>query len=106
MTSRQELASGSGDHMDEQHWKIGDLAAASGLTVRTLHHFDRIGLLCPAHRSAAGQRLYTEDDVGRLYRILALRQLGIPLTQIAHSLDGDLNDLGTAVRAQLAQVET
>jgi DNA-binding transcriptional MerR regulator len=92
--------------MDEQHWKIGDLAAASGLTVRTLHHFDRIGLLCPAHRSAAGHRLYTEDDVGRLYRILALRQLGIPLIQIAHFLDGDLNDLGTAVRAQLAQVET
>lgn len=92
-------------HMDERCWKIGDLAAATGLTVRALHHFDRIGLLVPALRTPAGHRVYTDGDVRRLYRILALRQLGMPLAQIAESLDGDLDGLGSAVRAQLARVE-
>ncbi|HEY0532381.1 MAG TPA: MerR family transcriptional regulator, partial [Actinoplanes sp.] len=59
--------------MDERRWKIGDLAAATGLTLRALRHFDDIGLLCPAERSPAGHRWYTGDDVRRLYRILALR---------------------------------
>ncbi|GAA1287901.1 MerR family transcriptional regulator [Planotetraspora silvatica] len=104
-----DVASGnsvySGDHMDEQSWKIGDLAAATGLTVRALHHFDRIGLLVPMLRTPAGHRLYTDSDVRRLYRILALRQLGMPLAHIADSLDGDLQDFGSAVRAQLSHVE-
>ena len=104
-----DVASGNsvdpGDHMDERSWKIGDLAAATGLTVRALHHFDRIGLLIPTRRTPAGHRVYTDGDVRRLYRILALRQLGMPLAQIAESLAGDLEDLGSAVRAQLAHVE-
>lgn len=91
--------------MDERCWKVGDLAAATGLTVRTLHHFDRIGLLRPARRTPAGHRVYTAGDVRRLYRILALRRLGMPLSRIAQSLDGDVEDLGSAVRAQLAHVE-
>jgi len=91
--------------MDERRWKIGDLAAATGLTVRALRHFDDIGLLCPAERSAAGHRSYTGDNVRQLYRILALRQLGIPLSEIAHSLDGGVGTLEAAVRAQLAHVE-
>ena len=91
--------------MDERRWKIGDLAAATGLTVRALRHFDDIGLLRPAERSPAGHRWYTGDDVRRLYRIVALRQLGIPLGEIIHSLDGGVGTLAAAVRAQLAQVE-
>lgn len=91
--------------MDERCWRIGELAAATGLTVRALHHFDQIGLLRPARRTPAGHRVYTAGDVRRLYRILALRQLGMPLGRIGRSLDGDLGDLGSAVRAQLAQVE-
>ncbi|MFC4532950.1 MerR family transcriptional regulator [Sphaerisporangium dianthi] len=91
--------------MDERLWKIGDLAAATGLTVRALHHFHRIGLLAPTVRTPAGHRVYTGGDVRRLYRILALRQLGMPLAQIAESLDGGPEDLGSAVRAQLAHVE-
>jgi DNA-binding transcriptional MerR regulator len=90
--------------MDERCWKIGDLAAATGLTVRALHHFDQIGLLRPTQRSPAGHRIYTADDVRRLYRVLALRQLGMPLDLIARSLDGDAEDLGSAVRAQLSHV--
>jgi DNA-binding transcriptional MerR regulator len=91
--------------MNERCWKIGDLAAATGLTVRALHHFDQIGLLRPAQRTPAGHRVYTTGDVRRLYRILALRQLGMPLNQVARSLDADLEDLASAVRAQLTHVE-
>lgn len=92
-------------HTDERYWKVGDLAEATGLTVRALHHFDRVGLLVPTVRTPAGHRVYTAGDVRRLYRILAFRQLGMPLAQIAEALDGDLDDLGSAVRAQLACVE-
>jgi DNA-binding transcriptional MerR regulator len=91
--------------VDDRRWKVGELAEATGLTVRALHHFDEIGLLRPTERSAAGHRLYASDDVRRLYRILALRQLGMSLGEIATSLDGQVDDLEPAVRGQLAQVE-
>ncbi|MFI1913211.1 MerR family transcriptional regulator [Nocardia sp. NPDC020380] len=69
-------------------WKIGELAAEAGLTVRTLHHYDRIGLVRPAGRTSTGHRLYTEADVQRLYQVLALRQLGLGLDRIADVLAG------------------
>jgi DNA-binding transcriptional MerR regulator len=94
-----------GDHVSERRWKTGELAGATGLTVRALHHFDEIGLLRPTERTAAGHRLYTTGDVRRLYRIVALRHLGIPLTEIANSLDGELGDLELAVRGQLEHAE-
>src|SRR4051794_407842 len=77
---------------DEKHWKIGELARATGLTVRTLHHYDEIGLLVPSERTQAGYRLYGEDDVRRLYEIRALRDLGIPLGEIPDALEGDVRD--------------
>ncbi|HEX4817620.1 MAG TPA: MerR family transcriptional regulator [Nonomuraea sp.] len=89
--------------MNGRRWKIGELAAATGVTVRTLRHFDQIGLLRPAERSPAGHRVYTGADVGRLYRILALRELRLPLAEIARSLDGA--DLRATVRRQLDDVE-
>ncbi|MFB4284089.1 MerR family transcriptional regulator [Nonomuraea sp. MTCD27] len=91
--------------MTEQCWKIGELATATGLTVRTLRHFHQIGLLRPAGRSSAGHRLYTGDDVRRLYRILALRELNMPLGEIANHVDGDGADLPAAIERQLAQAE-
>jgi DNA-binding transcriptional MerR regulator len=75
--------------MDEKHWKIGELASATGLTVRTLHHYDAIGLLAPSTRTESGYRLYGEDDVRRLYEIRALRDLGLPLQEIPAALGGD-----------------
>jgi DNA-binding transcriptional MerR regulator len=101
LTSGEALASLVGDRVDERRWKVGELAEATGITVRTLHHFDVIGLLRPTERSAAGHRLYTADDLRRLYRVLALRHLGMPLAEIAQSLDGDSDDLGAAVGGQL-----
>jgi len=67
-------------------WKVGQLAERTGLTVRTLHHYDQIGLLSPSHRSKAGHRLYGERDVKRLQKIVSLRQLGLTLDQIAEWL--------------------
>jgi DNA-binding transcriptional MerR regulator len=67
-------------------WKIGELARATGLTVRTLHHYDSLGLLRPSRRSAAGYRLYGEEDLGTLQRIVSLRQIGFPLEAIRECL--------------------
>jgi DNA-binding transcriptional MerR regulator len=83
-------------------YTVGALAEASGLTVRTLHHWDEIGLLRPAERSAAGHRRYSAADVERLYRIVALRGLGLSLETIGAALE---NDLRAAVAAHLARVD-
>ena len=66
--------------------KIGELARRTGLTVRTLHHYDHVGLLSPSGRSDGGFRLYSQDDVERLHRILVLRQLGYPLADMRRLL--------------------
>jgi DNA-binding transcriptional MerR regulator len=67
-------------------FSVGTLAARTGLTVRTLHHYDTIGLLAPSGRTEAGYRLYSEDDLRRLERVVLLRALGIPLRDIAMAL--------------------
>jgi DNA-binding transcriptional MerR regulator len=67
--------------------KIGELAARTGLTVRTLHHYDSIGLLKPSARSDAGYRLYGPDDLARLMQILALQRFGLALADIGAYLD-------------------
>ena len=92
---------------DDGPWariQVGELAAAVGLTVRTLHHYDAIGLLVPAERSQSGRRLYAPDDVRRLYRIVALRRLGLGLAEISALLDSS-PDLASAVRGHLQEVE-
>lgn len=59
----------------------------TGVSVRTLHHYDAIGLLVPGGRTAAGYRLYTDADLLRLQQILIGRELGLPLEEIRRSLD-------------------
>lgn len=91
---------------DSARWRIGQLAGATGVTVRSLHHYDEIGLLVPSERtSGGGHRVYGEADVQRLYRILALRRLGFALSEIESILDSDRPDLRETVRRHLAQVE-
>lgn len=68
--------------------KVGELAQRSGLTVRTLHHYDAIGLLKPSARSEAGYRLYDRGDVARLHAIQSLRHLGMKLDDMAEVLAG------------------
>lgn len=67
--------------------KIGDLASRSGVSIRTLHHYDEIGLLSPAHRTESGHRVYGREEVVRLQQILSLRQAGFALDQIGDLLD-------------------
>jgi DNA-binding transcriptional MerR regulator len=86
-------------------WKIGELAKRTGLTVRTLHHYDEIGLLSPEERSEGGHRVYGEADVRRLYRIVSLRSLGFPLDAIGAALDQDGFDARAAVEDHLARLE-
>src|SRR5579872_291421 len=73
--------------MTETFWRVGEVARRSGLSVRTLHHYDDLGLLSPAHRSEAGYRLYSAADVARLQQIMSLRELGLPLEEIRTLLD-------------------
>jgi bifunctional DNase/RNase/DNA-binding transcriptional MerR regulator len=84
---------------------VGQLAAATGVTVRSLHHYDEIGLLVPSERTTAGHRLYSDADVQRLYRVLALRRLGFTLGEIESVLNAECPDLRETVRRHLAQVE-
>lgn len=69
--------------------KVGELARRTGLTVRTLHHYDEIGLLAPSGRSEAGYRLYSQADVQRLHGIQTMRQMGLALSDIGDLLVGE-----------------
>jgi DNA-binding transcriptional MerR regulator len=66
---------------------VGELAKLTGVTVRTLHHYDEVGLVCPSQRTAAGYRLYDDADVLRLHQVLLLREVGLPLEEIAAAID-------------------
>jgi DNA-binding transcriptional MerR regulator len=89
----------------DRTWRVGELAAATGLSVRTLHHYDEIGLLRPGNRSTSGHRQYNGADVRRLHLILALRGFGLSLADAGQVLDGELNDPRGLIRAQLDLVE-
>jgi MerR family transcriptional regulator, thiopeptide resistance regulator len=94
--------------MPERLWKVGELAARTGLTVRTLHHYDAIGLLAPSVRSGSahgsGHRLYTAADVTRLHQILCLKQLGFSLEQVKEYMTRADYDPREVVRLHLAKV--
>lgn len=74
---------------------VGDVARLSGVTVRTLHHYDEVGLLSPSTRTDAGYRLYDDRDIDRLRTILTYRELGLGLDEIAGVLDGDVDATAT-----------
>src|SRR5689334_11024143 len=76
------------DNPRPMHLKVGELARRTGLTVRTLHHYDEIGLLKPSGRSESGYRMYDAQDVARLHAIQALRYMRMPLAEIGPLLDG------------------
>jgi DNA-binding transcriptional MerR regulator len=89
--------------MDETHRSIGEVASATGLTVRALRHYDAIGLVRPSLRTGAGHRLYGDDDLARLARVVALRRLGLGLEQVASALDEEEPE--TVLRRHLAALE-
>jgi len=73
--------------------KAQEFADRAGVTVRTLHHYDRLGLLSPSGRTDAGYRLYSDRDLLRLEQILALKFIGFPLAEIRKLLKRDARDL-------------
>ncbi|MCM3502937.1 MerR family DNA-binding transcriptional regulator [Microbacterium sp. P26] len=88
--------------------QIGELAERTGLSIRTLRHYDEIGLLRPSARSEGGFRLYTADDESRLLLIRRMKPLGYSLEQmgellsVVDGLEADPSD--EALRAQLADI--
>ena len=81
-------------------WTVGELARLAGVTVRTLHHYDRIGLLSPSGRTAAGYRQYAPADLDRLHQVLLYRELGFPLEEVATLLDDPDADPAAHLRRQ------
>jgi MerR family transcriptional regulator, thiopeptide resistance regulator len=72
--------------MSNNGLKVGELARRTGVTVRTLHHYDEIGLLNPSLHTDSGHRLYAKSDIARLQQIISLRQLGFSLDEIGNCL--------------------
>lgn len=81
-------------------YQVKDVARLTGVSVRTLHHYDAIGLLVPRGRTAGGYRLYSDTDLLRLQQILIGRELGLPLEDIRRSLDDPRFDRQAALLDQ------
>ena len=83
-----------------QTYQPHEFAKRAGVTIRALHHYDRLGLLKPSGRTAAGYRLYTDRDLVRLEQIVALKFIGFPLSQIRELLNRKDLDVAVALRQQ------
>lgn len=90
----------SGVSDSEHEYTVGATARLVGISVRTLHHYDHIGLVVPSGRTAAGYRLYRDADVERLHQVLTYRELGFSLEQIATLLDDPAVDAWAHLRDQ------
>ncbi|MDQ3782984.1 MAG: MerR family transcriptional regulator [Actinomycetota bacterium] len=85
-------------------YTVGEVARLAGITVRTLHHYDEIGLLGPRARSDSGYRLYDDTDLERLQQVLVYRELGLPLDDIKAAMGDPGFDRVTALHKQRAQL--
>ncbi|GIP07335.1 hypothetical protein J28TS4_57420 [Paenibacillus lautus] len=89
----------------KRHWKVGDLAKLTGLTVRTLRFYDQIGLFSPSGQTESGHRLYNESDLSRLHQILSLKELGLSLDEIKSALNGGQISPLEIVELQIDQIK-
>jgi DNA-binding transcriptional MerR regulator len=89
----------------DRWFHASEFAERAGVTVRALHHYDRLGLLKPSGRSSAGYRLYSERDFVRLQQIVTLKFIGFSLKEIKDLLDRKAFDLATALRLQREVIE-
>ncbi|MEU4550769.1 DNA-binding transcriptional MerR regulator [Micromonospora violae] len=81
-------------------YTVGQVAKVAGVTVRTLHHYDEIGLLSPSGRTSAGYRRYDDADLQRLQLVLYYRELGFPLEEITAIIDDPAADPAAHLRRQ------
>lgn len=79
---------------------VSQVARLAGVSVRTLHHYDELGLLRPSGRSEAGYRLYEQADLQRLQQVLFFKELGFPLEEILRLVSDRAFDLQAALRMQ------
>jgi DNA-binding transcriptional MerR regulator len=86
--------------MDQRRYRVGQFARASGVSVRTLHHYDRLGLVKAAGRDDAGYRYYTQQELLTLQQVLTLRYLGFTLGRIAELMRAPSYDIEASLRAQ------
>lgn len=70
-----------------QQMRIGELARQAGVTTRTIRHYEQLGLLSPSERAPSGFRYYTDRELARLHKIGQLKDLGLPLEDIAQVID-------------------
>ena len=84
---------------------VGQVAETFGVTVRTLHHYDEVGLLHPSERSHAGYRLYSGEDLERLGTVVLYRRLGFPLEEIRELLEADGTQVVEHLRRQRDAVQ-
>ena len=87
------------EHDSTKLYKVREFAKLAGVTVRALHHYDRLGLLTPSRRTGSSYRLYSERDLAQLEEIVVLKFLGIPLKEIRPLLDKQ-SGLADALRRQ------
>ncbi|MFD7490994.1 MerR family transcriptional regulator [Streptomyces sp. NPDC059832] len=83
---------------------VGRAAALVGVSVKTLHHWDAIGLARPGGRTWAGHRVYSGDDIARIHRVLVYKELGFPLAEIGRILDAPDVDAHDHLRRQRSQL--
>jgi DNA-binding transcriptional MerR regulator len=81
-------------------WTVGEVAALAGVSVRTLHHYDALGLVVPSSRSRAGYRRYDRHDLERLQEVLLFKRLGFGLDEVAALLADPAHDRRTALLRQ------
>lgn len=84
---------------------VGSVAALTGVSIRTLHHYDHVGLVVPSVRTATGYRGYTAADIERLHLVLVYRAAGLPLDEIAVLLDDASVDVPAHLRRQHALLQ-
>ena len=81
-------------------YKINEISKLTGVSVRMLHHYDKIGLLTPSKRTDSNYRVYNDNDISRLYQILLFKELEFPLQEIKQILDDKNFDKEEALKVQ------
>lgn len=93
-------------YIQGEEMKVGELAKAANVSVRTLHHYDDIGLLKPSSRTDSGHREYTETDIYRLHKIISLSQIGLSLNEISMTMEKTEEELQKLLDRQLEKVDS
>lgn len=91
--------------LNERKYQPAEFARRTGVTVRALHFYDRLGLLKPRGRTAKGHRFYADDDFARLQQIVTFKYIGFPLKEIKRLLDKRGSNLAVSLRAQRRTLE-